>query len=280
MSKNLTAQQLADELNVTRQLIYYHAKKLPKDSKTYDEDNTLVFTPDQQGILKSYMTDTLKEKNAQKNEKLPIEKTTVVQEKSSVEIEKNSESKDDSNDKTKLENVSNDVTNDKSTVLTNDKTKGVKEFDKDDEGSLEEGVKSNGTSENVGNEEGTASYEKTVTVKDFIQQAVKDHLEVQKKVESEERQTLIGELEEKNAQISTLHKLLDQQQQLALVAEQKHQKLLDTLGVEDEKQLKAIVELTTETDSSSSSSTSPSTESSVMKDIYAGKNWFQRLFKL
>lgn len=280
MSKNLTAQQLADELNVTRQLIYYHAKKLPKDSKTYDEDNTLVFTPDQQGILKSYMTDTLKEKNAQKNEKLPIEKTTVVQEKSSVEIEKNSESKDDSNDKTKLESVSNDVTNDKSTVLTNDKTKGVKEFDKDDEGSLEEGVKSNGTSENVGNEEGTASYEKTVTVKDFIQQAVKDHLEVQKKVESEERQTLIGELEEKNAQISTLHKLLDQQQQLALVAEQKHQKLLDTLGVEDEKQLKAIVELTTETDSSSSSSTSPSTESSVMKDIYAGKNWFQRLFKL
>lgn len=280
MSKNLTAQQLADELNVTRQLIYYHAKKLPKDSKTYDEDNTLVFTPDQQGILKSYMTDTLKEKNAQKNEKLPIEKTTVVQEKSSVEIEKNSESKDDSNDKTKLQNVSNDVTNDKSTVLTKDKTKGVKEFDKDDEGSLEEGVKSNGTSENVGNEEGTASYEKTVTVKDFIQQAVKDHLEVQKKVESEERQTLIGELEEKNAQISTLHKLLDQQQQLALVAEQKHQKLLDTLGVEDEKQLKAIVELTTETDSSSSSSTSPSTESSVMKDIYAGKNWFQRLFKL
>ena len=26
MSKNLTAQQLADELGVTRQLIYYHAK--------------------------------------------------------------------------------------------------------------------------------------------------------------------------------------------------------------------------------------------------------------
>ena len=69
MSKNLTAQQLADELGVTRQLIYYHAKKLPKNSKTYDDDNTLVFTPEQQDILKSYMTDTLKEKTSNKNEK-------------------------------------------------------------------------------------------------------------------------------------------------------------------------------------------------------------------
>lgn len=284
MSKNLTAQQLADELNVTRQLIYYHAKKLPKDSKTYDEDNTLVFTPDQQDILKSYMTDTLKEKNAQKNEKLPTEKTTVNQEKSSVKIEENRKSKVDSNDKTGAESASNDLSNaesnDKSNNLTNDKPEDVKDFVEDDDKPVEENVKPDKNTKELDNDQGTASYEKTVTVKDFIQQAVKDHLEVQKKVESEERQTLIGELEEKNAQISTLHKLLDQQQQLALVAEQKHQKLLDTLGIEDEKQLKAIVELTTETDSSTSSSTSHSSESSDMKDIYAGKNWFQRLFKL
>ena len=88
MSKNLTAQQLADELNVTRQLIYYHAKKLPKDSKTYDEDNTLVFTPDQQAILKSYMTDTVKEKNTSKEEKKISEKESVRTE-NSEENEKN-----------------------------------------------------------------------------------------------------------------------------------------------------------------------------------------------
>ena len=131
------------------------------------------------------------------------------------------------------------------------------------------------TSEEDDSDNDTASYEKTVTVKGYIQQAVKDHLEMQKKTDSEERQTLIGELEEKNAQISTLHKLLDQQQQLALVAEQKHQKLLDTLGVEDEKQLKAIVELTTNENDSDTTS-----DSSKDKTDYEGKNWFQRLFKL
>lgn len=124
----------------------------------------------------------------------------------------------------------------------------------------------------------TSTHEKSVTVKDFIQQVVKDHLESQKKIESEERQTLIGELEEKNSQISTLHKLLDQQQQLALVAEQKHQKLLETLGVEDETELKALVE---ETNKAVSEISSNNEEVKVNnQNPYEGKNWFQRLFKM
>lgn len=277
MSKNLTAQQLADELNVTRQLIYYHAKKLPKDSKTYDEDNTLVFTPDQQTILKSYMTDTVKEKTIQKNEKNSIEKISPSLEKSSEIMEEIDRNTVKSDDKAAVKDVSNAMSNE----MTNDKSEDDKEESGQENVSTNETVKA----EEVDEDGGTASYEKSVTVKDYIQQAVKDHLEMQKKADSEERQTLIGELEEKNAQISTLHKLLDQQQQLALVTEQKHQKLLETLGVEDEKQLKAIVELTTNDSDSSASSTETSTtttttESSETKDIYEGKNWFQRLFKL
>lgn len=277
MSKNLTAQQLADELNVTRQLIYYHAKKLPKDSKTYDEDNTLVFTPDQQTILKSYMTDTVKEKTIQKNEKNSIEKISPSLEKSSEIMEEIDRNTVKSDDKAAVKDVSNAMSNE----MTNDKSEDDKEESGQENVSTNETVKA----EEVDEDGGTASYEKSVTVKDYIQQAVKDHLEMQKKADSEERQTLIAELEEKNAQISTLHKLLDQQQQLALVTEQKHQKLLETLGVEDEKQLKAIVELTTNDSDSSASSTETSTtttttESSETKDIYEGKNWFQRLFKL
>lgn len=267
MSKNLTAQQLADELNVTRQLIYYHAKKLPKDSKTYDEDNTLVFTPDQQVILKSYMTDTLKEKTTQKNEKNTTEKKISSPDKTPEKVEEIDKIEDNSDDKAATNVVSNDVSN----KVTNVKLNVVEEENQ------QESVETNRSVKTEGNpsEAETASYEKSVTVKGYIQQAVKDHLELQKKTDSEERQTLIGELEEKNAQISTLHKLLDQQQQLALVAEQKHQKLLDTLGIEDEKQLKAIVDLTTNESDNSSSSVDNNE-----KDIYDGKNWFQRLFKL
>lgn len=266
MSKNLTAQQLADELNVTRQLIYYHAKKLPKDSKTYDEDNTLVFTPEQQNILKSYMTDTVKEKILSKNEeKKSEEKAPVIGEP----IEEKQEVNEEKQEKT----VTNAVSNAASNEVSNDKRKVVEEDDV--QTTKEHGVfvKEDGSPSNVEK----ASPEKSVTVKDFIQQAVKDHLDLQKKTDSEERQTLIGELEEKNAQISTLHRLLDQQQQLALVADQKHQKLLDTLGIEDEKELKAIAELTT---NNNDSSTNVDSNNVSEKNIYEGKNWFQRLFKL
>lgn len=273
MSKNLTAQQLADELNVTRQLIYYHAKKLPKDSKTYDEDNTLVFTPEQQAILKSYMTDTLKEKNTSKEEKQISEKKISekeISEKESVRTENREENEKNMGENTD-KSASNPLTNGVSNVRSNDKADDVKESAEQET----EVTNDKTTSKEDDSDNDTASYEKTVTVKGYIQQAVKDHLEMQKKTDSEERQTLIGELEEKNAQISTLHKLLDQQQQLALVAEQKHQKLLDTLGVEDEKQLKAIVELTTNENDNDITS-----DSSKDKTDYEGKNWFQRLFKL
>lgn len=282
MSKNLTAQQLADELGVTRQLIYYHAKKLPKNSKTYDDDNTLVFTPEQQDILKSYMTDTLKEKTSNKNEKksekeikesvdsnIKIEEVEKKNLTESKENKKTNTTKNEEKTNEKFESslekeLTNGDSNDKTEMATNVKSKvsNVKEDDMYDEGNSIEVV----------------SHEKSVTVKDFIQQVVKDHLETQKKIESEERQTLIGELEEKNSQISTLHKLLDQQQQLALVAEQKHQKLLETLGVEDETELKALVEETSKAVSEISSNTEEAKTSN--QNPYEGKNWFQRLFKM
>lgn len=282
MSKNLTAQQLADELGVTRQLIYYHAKKLPKNSKTYDDDNTLVFTPEQQDILKSYMTDTLKEKTSNKNEKKSEKeikesldsniKIEEVDKKNLTESKENKESNTTKNEEKTNEKVessfekelTNVDSNDKTEIVTNVKSalSNVKDDDMADEGNSIE----------------VASHEKSVTVKDFIQQVVKDHLESQKKIESEERQTLIGELEEKNSQISTLHKLLDQQQQLALVAEQKHQKLLETLGVEDETELKALVEETNKAVSEISSNTEEVKVSN--QNPYEGKNWFQRLFKM
>ena len=211
MSKNLTAQQLADELKVTRQLIYYHAKKLPKNSKTYDEDNTLVFTPEQQEILKSYMTDTLKEKNTQKNQPKLDEKNseTSVEEKEVTEANKN-----ETWNTTPTNKLSNDVSNELSNTLTNDKTS----VDKRSECKTNEAGNKLGNSEETVTEGETASYERSITVKGYIKQAVKDQIEGQRLTETEERQILIGELEEKNAQINTLHKLLDQQQQLALVA--------------------------------------------------------------
>lgn len=283
MSKNLTAQQLADELGVTRQLIYYHAKKLPKNSKTYDDDNTLVFTPEQQDILKSYMTDTLKEKTSNKNEKkseIEIEesldsniKIEGVKKKNLTESKENKEFNTTKNEEKTNEKVQSSLEKELTNVDSNDKTEMVTNVKP-----ALSNVKSDDMDDDEGNSIEVASHEKSVTVKDFIQQVVKDHLESQKKIESEERQTLIGELEEKNSQISTLHKLLDQQQQLALVAEQKHQKLLETLGVEDETELKALVEETNKAVSEISSNTEEVKVSN--QNPYEGKNWFQRLFKM
>lgn len=282
MSKNLTAQQLADELGVTRQLIYYHAKKLPKNSKTYDDDNTLVFTPEQQDILKSYMTDTLKEKASNKNEK-KSEKEIEESLDSNIKIEEvDKKNLNESKENKESHTIQNKEKTDEKVESSLEKE--VTNADSNDKSKIATDVKpelSSVKDDNVGYEGDsfeTSTHEKSVTVKDFIQQVVKDHLESQKKIESEERQTLIGELEEKNSQISTLHKLLDQQQQLALVAEQKHQKLLETLGVEDETELKALVE---ETNKAVSEISSNNEEVKVNnQNPYEGKNWFQRLFKM
>lgn len=272
MSKNLTAQQLADEIKVTRQLIYYHAKKLPKNSKTYDEDNTLVFTPEQQEILKSYMTDTLKEKNTQKVEPKLEEKNSQA---SVEEKEKTEANESEILNKTTTNNLTNGVSNVLSNTETNDKTNDKTSVVKREASNANDVANKNEKPLEQDFEGETASYERSITVKGYIKQAVKDQIDGQKLTETEERQILIGELEEKNTQINTLHKLLDQQQQLALVAEQKRQKLLDTLGVDDEKELKAIVDLTT-----THIGTTSTTEDNSKKDLYEGKSWFQRLFKL
>ena len=48
--------------------------------------------------------------------------------------------------------------------------------------------------------------------------------------DEEERQMLLDELNTKNQQIADLHQLLDQQQQLMLVTEQKHRQLLNLVN--------------------------------------------------
>ena len=229
------------------------------------------------------MTDTLKEKTSNKNEKkseIEIEesldsniKIEEVKKKNLTESKENKEFNTTKNEEKTNEKVQSSLEKELTNVDSNDKTEMVTNVK-----SALSNVKSDDMDDDEGNSIEVASHEKSVTVKDFIQQVVKDHLESQKKIESEERQTLIGELEEKNSQISTLHKLLDQQQQLALVAEQKHQKLLETLGVEDETELKALVEETNKAVSEISSNTEEVKVSN--QNPYEGKNWFQRLFKM
>jgi len=186
MSKNLTAQQLADELGVTRQLIYYHAKKLPKNSKTYDDDNTLVFTPEQQDILKSYMTDTLKEKASNKNEK-KSEKEIEESLDSNIKIEEvDKKNLNESKENKESHTIQNEEKTDEKVESSLEKE--VTNADSNDKSKIATDVKpelSSVKDDNVGYEGDsfeTSTHEKSVTVKDFIQQVVKDHLESQKKI--------------------------------------------------------------------------------------------------
>lgn len=273
MSKNLTAQQLADELGVTRQLIYYHAKKLPPQEKIYDNDNTLVFSPSQQNVISSYMTDTIKDT---KNE---------TQHKNTNDVKANALTHSEGQKARIIQTkqVTNKATNSLSNVKTASLTESLSK-EKEEEALSTETNDANQEPDNnkeqrevsVSNTENTNRSE---SVKMYIQQVLRDQVGALYPVQQQEQmnEKLFAELEEKNQQISTLHKLLDQQQQLAIIAEQKHQKLLDTLGVEDIKQLEQIVKqaaIKLEEDSE----VTPAPEPTVHSDSQEKKSWFQRIF--
>lgn len=285
MSKNLTAQQLADELNVTRQLIYYHAKKLPQNEKIFDDDKTLVFSPSQQNQISSYMTDTAKEpkvempiNSKQKNESKEL--TSVYEEKARI-----------IHSDTVSNNLSNKMTKEQPSGLTDaqvkddvkeEKNDNVKEISRMDKLTKEDGDKeSNELDAQMSDDkdkltESPTDSNKSVassSVKFYIQQVLREQMEAVYPVQQQEEalQMLVVEIEEKNQQISTLHKLLDQQQQLALLSEKKHQRLLDTLGVEDEQQLEKIVEQTLKFSEAG-------TDKATVPEPEEKKSWFKRLF--
>ena len=303
MSKELTAQQFADKLEVTRQLIYYHAKKIPAQDKVYNEENKLVFTPDQQEFLMSFMTDTLAKEEAGEeedldysgyeveegsdiewerpeftydpelakqialvlqNESLAKQKREMLHEDPSSEaapsqtkasqriasdkalhrqaggdqekVLKSSdpikESKDQRADK--MTNRSNDklvksASHDKKQT---DKETNDKETNDGDKAPFQnfqvEGESTHGSQHDP---EGQASFLRNeAAVLDYIQEAVRDQLQDKWRQDEEERQMLLDELNTKNQQIADLHQLLDQQQQLMLVTEQKHRQLLDLVN--------------------------------------------------
>lgn len=305
MSKELTAQQFADKLEVTRQLIYYHAKKIPAQDKVYNEDNKLVFTPDQQEFLKSFMTDTLnKEKDDLEDEDLdqPVslaeeeselnwakpeftydpelakQIALVMQNEAAAEaggsLTTDQDGKTPTDPETSLtdpcsasdqatpsqERVSHqqsvkaldkETLTDSSTGtrLSNDKDKGpqkdqesndkpisdketIDKVDERDKELLEDKMSNEeaGGSERLLGEEATSQLDNEAAVLEYIQEVVREQLQEKWRQDEEERQMLLEELNTKNQQISDLHQLLDQQQQLMLVTEQKNQQLLDLVN--------------------------------------------------
>ena len=303
MSKELTAQQFADKLEVTRQLIYYHAKKIPAQDKVYNEENKLVFTPDQQEFLMSFMTDTLAKEEAGEEEDLDCsgyeveegsdiewerpeftydpelaKQIALVLQNESLAKQKREMPHEDSSsesapsqtkasqriasdkalhrqaggDQEKVSNSSDPIKEskdqraDKMSNRSNDKpVKGAshdkKQNDKEtNDKETNDGDKSPSQNFQVEGEsthwsqhdlEGQASFLRNeAAVLDYIQEAVRDQLQDKWRQDEEERQMLLDELNTKNQQIADLHQLLDQQQQLMLVTEQKHRQLLDLVN--------------------------------------------------
>ena len=74
------------------------------------------------------------------------------------------------------------------------------------------------------------NYSQDPLIRQFIESTVKEQLQEKWLQDEEERQYLIEELQTKNRQISDLHQLLDQQQQLMLLTEQKNHQLLDQIN--------------------------------------------------
>ena len=293
MSKELTAQQFADKLEVTRQLIYYHAKKIPAQDKVYNEENKLVFTPDQQEFLMSFMTDTLAKEEAGEEEEGPdiewerpeftydpelAKQIALVLQNESLAKQKREMPHEDSSsestpsqtkasqrkasdkvlhrqvggDQEKVSNSSDPIKESKDqrankmTNRSNDKlVKGAshdkKQSDKEtNDKETNDGDKAPSQNFQVEGEsthgsqhdpEGQASFLRNeAAVLDYIQEAVRDQLQDKWRQDEEERQMLLDELNTKNQQIADLHQLLDQQQQLMLVTEQKHRQLLDLVN--------------------------------------------------
>lgn len=223
MAENLTAQQFADKLGVTRQLIYYHAKKLDPANKVYNEDNKLVFTEEQQAFIQSFMVDN-QEEEAEQVEELEEE----------VELDSEVVEEEEAPRPMKPQSIFDpELIQAIDAVLSMEKQKQeemVVEESQVTENKVTE-------TEETGNPQTTEKSKpdlKNQATMDYIQQVVQSQLGQVSSAPSssnqEDYEQLLKELEVKNQQISDLHRLIDQQQQLMLMAEQKQNSILEHMN--------------------------------------------------
>lgn len=56
MSNLITVAELAEELGVSKQLIYYHSNKISKDFQIKNQSNQLVFNSNQVDMIKGFIS--------------------------------------------------------------------------------------------------------------------------------------------------------------------------------------------------------------------------------
>lgn len=56
MSNLITVAELAEELGVSKQLIYYHSNKISKDFQIKNQSNQLVFSPSQVDMMRGFIS--------------------------------------------------------------------------------------------------------------------------------------------------------------------------------------------------------------------------------
>lgn len=233
--KNLSVQELADELGVSRQLIYYHAKKIKEGEKVYDETNRLVFTPEQQLKLQSFMTledDDAEESNDSKESKdvLQDEKTekeslgsaeaTAVVKEVTVQIDHPEQLSFTMDSKDELKEETDEKETPKEEV---DETSNESEDEESDHTKSDE--EENLVKEQDDEEKKTSEPEMNENVTDFIRTYVRKYMDQDDDPAQTMEQyfkVLEQQLYEKDLHIDRLAKLLDQQQQLLLVEQQKN----------------------------------------------------------
>lgn len=74
----LTVAEVSDALDVSRQLIYYHVKKIPDEEKIYNRSNQLVFNHEQVELLKQFMENKFEDENELSNKETLDEKSFVT----------------------------------------------------------------------------------------------------------------------------------------------------------------------------------------------------------
>ena len=221
--KNLSVQEFADELGVSRQLIYYHAKKIKEDDKVYDETNRLVFTPEQQLKLQSFMTieevkeDKTKESALHDEVQQEDDKDENLEEKIREEEIKEPFDKDLSNEK-----VAEEIQDQADEALFN---KELQTDEVETEKEIDETIVE--SEENIAKDHSTES-EMNESVTDFIRTYVRQYMDQDDdpaKTMEQYFKLLEQQLYEKDLHIDRLARLLDQQQQLLLVEQQKNMQL-------------------------------------------------------
>ncbi|MGF3076236.1 hypothetical protein [Facklamia sp. P13055] len=271
MEEYLTAQEFADELEVTRQLIYYHAKKIPNEEKVYNEENRLVFTKEQQKLLKSFMTDTfdtqieetVKAKAENKNEVTKEKSQNYEESIKDKPGEENTESLDHLTELKRDFSYDPELAKQISFVLENERDS------KNEKSSENEEVKEKGSSNTIKKNlmsDDTDLKKQQQAIRTYIEKTVKEQLKEKWLKDEKERNVLINELKEKNKQINDLLQLVDQQQQLMLLTEKKNNHLIETiehLGIED----KVAQSMKVSSD-----------EDDEQNESIKSKSWLQRLF--